>query len=139
MSFTLRGKRVYDLHDGGVDFQCQPSGVDEHKDLYSFWKSNASRFQNVPIRGKFPESVLLRRNTTSLYNHKYISFGYMFRFLSTISSPLFTIWRYIQCAHTLWDHVVFTYQNSYRSLKSIGRDVFWKTYAGIAISVKVLL
>ena len=48
-----------------------------------------------------------------LTQHQYIIIntlvvGYMFRVLSTILRPLFTIWRYIQCAHILWDLMMFT-------------------------------
>ena len=51
-----------------------------------------------PVVFLLSTSVLLRLSTTTIHNHKYISRGYMFRFLSTIFRPLFTIWRYIQWA-----------------------------------------
>jgi len=33
-------------------------------------------------------------------------------FTKTIFRPVLTIGRYIQCAHTLWDPIVFTYNHN---------------------------
>ena len=72
-------------------------------------KLSAVLIATIPLCLQYQQSVLLHLNTTSIYNHKYISFGYMFRYISTIFRPLFNIWRYIQCAHTLRDPIMFWY------------------------------
>jgi len=44
-----------------------------------------------------------------LTQHLYISsLATCFGFYKTIFRPMLTTGRYIQCVHTLWDHIVFT-------------------------------
>ena len=80
---------------------------------------------------------LVRLNTTSVYNHKYISFGYMFRFISTIFTSLFTRWRYIQFAHTLQLHSMCTYITMYIQYLHTLQCTLICAYITIAFSVHI--